>query len=459
VAVLTEAISQEGGSGTWPAGASSGSRAIILNTMPTTDMASAVAALRQRPIPVTEKGFGVIASHGTVTAASLAAQRPSLFGTGFTMPMLVLRERAVAHNLGAMAAYCASAGVKLAPHGKTTMAPQLFARQLAAGAWGITAATIGQVQAYRAFGVHRVLLANELTDQAGIAWLARELDSDPGFECYVYVDSPAGVGLLDDVLHGLGTARPLRVLVELGYPGGRTGCRDVREAADLARAVSKTPSLSLAGAAGFEGLIGHDREAAPVAGVTAFCRNLRALGGELAAGWQGQPDGPVLSAGGSAFFDIVVRELAGGWRDGPEPTIVLRSGVYVAFDHAMYAQMAPAQPAFEPALELWAHVLSVPEPGLALAGAGRRDVSFDAGMPVPLLFRHRDGHTSPAGGATVVSLNDQHAYLNLPAGTRLSPGDLVCLGISHPCTTFDKWRVIPVVDDGYQVIDAIHTFF
>jgi D-serine deaminase-like pyridoxal phosphate-dependent protein len=122
--------------------------------------------------------------------------------------------------------------------------------------------------------------------------------------------------------------------------------------------------------------------------------------------------------------------------------------------------MVPSPPPlFEPALELWAHVLSRPEPGLALACAGRRDVAFDAGLPVPLRIRGRDGSLRAARDMRAVRLDDQHCYLELPAGAELAPGEMVCLGISHPCTTFDKWRVIPVVDDGYRVLDAIHTFF
>jgi len=442
---------------------------------------AAVTALRDRPIAATEKGFGLIAADGPLTSASLGARRPPLFGGGFPMPLLVLRESAVAHNIAAMAAYCRATGVSLAPHGKTTMAPQLMARQLAAGAWAVTAATIGQVLIYREFGIPRIVLANELTDPAGIVWLAGEMAADPGFDCYLYVDSRDGVALLDSALRACGAARPVRVLVELGYPGGRTGCRNPGEAMAVAEAAAAAPTLRVAGAAGFEGLIGHDREPETVAEVARFCRALRALGGRLAAAGAG-PDGVILSAGGSAFFDVVVRELTGDWAGGGAPQVVLRSGVYVAFDDGLYARIAPAGgeppggeapggeapgdsagaepgPALEPALELWAHVLSRPEPGLALACAGRRDVGFDSGLPVPLRFRRPGGQLIPAAGSHVSGLDDQHAYVRLAPGTDLGPGDLVCLGVSHPCTTLDKWRVIPVVDDGYHVIDAVHTFF
>jgi D-serine deaminase-like pyridoxal phosphate-dependent protein len=445
------------------------------------------------------------------------------------MPLLVLRDSAVAHNILAMAAWCARAGVQLAPHGKTTMAPQLIERQLAAGAWGVTAATISQVQVFRSFGVQRVLLANQLTDPAGIRWLAAELAADPDFECYVYVDSPAGVALLDLALRTAAAPRPLGVLVELGFPGGRTGCRTVDDALATAAAVASaavaarvatgSAALSLAGVAGYEGGIGSDSAPATLEAVAEYCRRLRGLAQSLFAGQassaapadahsaaatppigtpsavqpnaaprttskpsagQSSGSGPIITAGGSAYFDIVTRELTASASGDPPAIVVLRSGCYLTHDDGQYARIGPAGrqaslvprtansvqspagpagPELIPALELWAPILSRPEPGLALACAGRRDVSFDMGMPVPLRIRRPDGELRPADRLTVTRLDDQHAYLSVPADVELAPGDLVCLGISHPCTTFDKWRVVPVVDDAYRVIDAVHTFF
>jgi D-serine deaminase-like pyridoxal phosphate-dependent protein len=304
-----------------------------------------------------------------------------------------------------------------------------------------------------------VLLANELTDPAGAAWLTGELAADPGFDCYVYADSLPGVRLLDEAARQASPARPLPVLVELGYPGGRTGCRDLATAETVARAVARSGSLRLAGVAGYEGLIGRDRSPQTIGKIAAFCRDLRSLGERLAAAGL-TPDEPILSAGGSAFFDVVVRELASRSAGRPAPVVVLRSGVYIAFDHGLYSGMVPSPPpALEPALELWAHVLSRPEPGLALACAGRRDVAFDAGLPVPLRIRGRDGALRAARDMRAVKLDDHHCYLQLPEDAALEPGETVCFGVSHPCTTFDKWRVIPVVDDDYRVVDAIHTFF
>jgi D-serine dehydratase len=438
--------------------------------------------LRERPVEPVEKGFG--ADAGSPSAASVAAARPLLHRAGFTYPLLILRETALAGNLEAMAAYCARAGVALAPHGKTAMSPELAARQLAHGAWGITVATIGQLRTYRAFGFPRLLLANELVDEAGISWLAAELAADPGFEAYCYVDSPEGVAILDQVLTRRPAGRRLPVLVEIGHVRGRTGCRTDAQALAVARAAAATGTLRLAGVAGYEGSIGAGTPAQTLEEVRSFCRRMRTLAdrlrdqlgaGQLGAGrLTDSGEEFIVTAGGSAFFDVVTGELtADGTPTTPSPggdaiTAILRSGAYLAHDHGYYGTVSPVSrgsadaPVFRPALELWAQVLSRPEAGLALLGAGRRDVGFDKGLPVPLRAVRRGG--TRGGGADLTEsqlteLNDQHAYLRLNPGTELGPGDLVCLGISHPCTTFDKWRVIPVVDDEDRVTDMVHAFF
>lgn len=446
-------------------------------------VAERLRALRMSPIEPTEKGFGPLARAGAagaalpapgLTAAGLAAARPAVHAAGFTYPLLTLRESALAGNIEAMAAWCARAGLALAPHGKTAMSPELAARQLARGAWGITVATIGQLRTYRSFGFPRLLLANELVDEAGIAWLGGELAADPGFEAYCYVDSADGVAILDRALARHPAGRRLRVLVEAGHAGGRTGCRTDADALAVAKAAAATGTLTVAGVAGYEGTLGGQGGSAagadPGAGaetqdlVAAFCRRLRGLAGQMA---DVGGDELIVTAGGSSYFDVVARELTAGGTitgSGAGMTVILRSGAYLTHDHGFYGRVSPASrgaadaPALRPALELWAQVLSRPEPGLALLGAGRRDAGFDKGLPVPLRAVRRDGSPAAAAGE-VTELNDQHAYLRVEDGAALAPGDLVCLGISHPCTTLDKWRLIPVTDDDDRVIDVVHAFF
>jgi D-serine deaminase-like pyridoxal phosphate-dependent protein len=418
-----------------------------------------LTALRERPIESTEKGFsaGDGRRDAAATAARLAAGRPPLHAAGFTYPLLTLHEEALRNNAGAMAAYCAAAGVELAPHGKTAMSPELAALQLSHGAWGITVATIGQLRTYRAFGFPRLLLANELVDRAGIAWLAAELAADPGFEAYCYVDSLDGVSILDRVLAAHPAGRPLPVLVEIGHAAGRTGCRTDEAALAVAKAAAATGTLIVAGAAGYEGGIRGATLAETLGLVGSFCRRLRVLADSM----DGADREPIVTAGGSAYFDVVAAELAAG--DGV--TAILRSGAYLTHDHGDYQAISPATrgvagaPALRPAIELWAQVLSRPEPGLALLGAGRRDAGFDSGLPVPLRAVRRDGGRLGVDGTAVTELNDQHAYLRLPESSALAPGDLVGLGISHPCTTLDKWRMIPVVNSDDRVVDVVHAFF
>ena len=168
-------------------------------------------------------------------------------------PVCVLRAEALTHNLTAMAGWCRDRGVELAPHGKTHMAPQLFARQLDAGACGITAATLSQVRTYRAFGVRDVVLANELVDGAGLRWLAAELDAHPDFSMVCWVDSVRGVELMTAALTARGRSRPVDVCVEVGMAGGRTGCRGTDAVDEVARAAAASPRLRLVGVAGLRG--------------------------------------------------------------------------------------------------------------------------------------------------------------------------------------------------------------
>jgi D-serine deaminase-like pyridoxal phosphate-dependent protein len=393
---------------------------------------------------------------GEVSAAGL-----DLFEDGFVGPVLVLDDDALTHNLTTMADWCARHGMSLQPHGKTTMAPQLFARQLELGAWGMTAANVSQLRVYRAFGVSRVQLANELVDPAGLRWVSRELDRDPGFEFACWVDSPAGVTLMNAALRD--AIRPVDVLVELGTPGGRSGARDLAAAREVAEAVAKSPALRLAGVAGYEGVVSRGSSSDALGSVAAYLERMRTLATQLDWSVQSVPE-VVVSAGGSAYFDVVTDVLGRDW-EGLPVRPVLRSGAYLTHDDGFYQDVSPlgstrrlpdAEP-FRPAFLAWAQVTSKPEPGLALLTMGKRDAPYDEGLPVPRFVR-RDGVVEPLSGCRVAKLADQHTFLVPDGGTLPEIGDWVGFGLSHPCTTFDKWRLIPVVR-GTTVVDLIVTYF
>jgi D-serine deaminase-like pyridoxal phosphate-dependent protein len=425
-----------------------------------------VRELRATTVDPRFKGFAP-ATHGR-RLASLIEDGVSLFDGTFSPPLMVLKSSALGHNIATMAAYCRGHGVDFAPHGKTTLAPQLFARQLAAGAWGISVATPAQVALCRAAGVPRVLLANELVDPAVIAWIIGEMRVDPGFDFLCYIDSVEGVRLLGDGLARSSSARPFDVLVEMGPLGGRTGCRTLDEARAVVRAASRVHGLRVVGVAGYEGGIGHELTGAVFDRVRAFLGLMRQTAQELAN--EGllidRGDGIVLSAGGSVFFDDVVAALAPPLA-GCASRCILRAGAYVSHDAGHYAHLSPftrpgtsLESPLQPALEAWGHVLSTPEPRLAIVGVGRRDVPFDLGMPIPqAVWRPGAGAFIDARPCSVRELNDQHAFVEVPAGFDLRVGDWLSFGISHPCTAFDKWHLIPEVDEGYRIVDFIETYF
>ena len=425
-----------------------------------------VPELRATMVDPRFKGFAP-ATNGR-RLASLIEDGVSLFDGTFSPPLMVLKSSALGHNIATMAAYCRDHGVDFAPHGKTTLAPQLFARQLAAGAWGISVATPAQVALCRAVGVPRILLANELVDPAVIAWIIGEMRVDPRFEFLCYIDSVAGVDLLADGVARSNSTRPFDVLVEMGPLGGRTGCRTLDEARAVVRAASRVHGLRVVGVAGYEGGIGHELTDAVFDRVRAFLGLMRRTAQELAN--EGllidRGDGIVLSAGGSVFFDDVVAALAPPLA-GCASRCILRAGAYVSHDVGHYAHLSPfTRPGtslgspLQPALEAWGHVLSIPEPRLAIVGVGRRDVPFDLGMPIPqTVWRPGAGAFMNARPCSVRELNDQHAFVELPAGFDLRVGDWLSFGISHPCTAFDKWHLIPEVDDDYRIVDFIETYF
>jgi D-serine dehydratase len=366
-------------------------------------------------------------------------------------PVVTLRGSAIEHNISLMQRWIATHGVELFPHGKTTMAPQLWELQLGRGADGITAATPAQVRAMRSVGVQRVMLANELVDRSAIERIGRALE-DPAWDFTCWVDSVAGVQLLAEALPGA-PPRPIPVLVELGHEGGRTGARSIDTALQVARAVDRVRQLSLTGVAGYEGTIRHDRSPATIEMVDRYLDTIGEFAHTLVD--ESLVDGiPTASAGGSLFFDRVADRLA-----GRDLRVVMRAGCTITHDHGMYARVSPlaGEPdRFIAAIEAWGSILSRPEPGVAVIGLGKRDVPSDIEPPLPLRVR---GDDRSLDGMQVMRLMDQHAICRVPEELPLAPGELVAFGISHPCTAFDRRRVLFMLDDDDLVIDAVATLF
>ncbi|MEO5795216.1 MAG: amino acid deaminase [Rhodoferax sp.] len=403
-----------------------------------------------------------------VLATDLAGLGWNLLSNDLAFPLAVLNRSALAHNIAWMQAYTERKGVVLAPHGKTTMSPELFAQQLAAGAWGLSFATVYQARVGVAAGAHRVIICNQVVCDADFDALAALLAQQPGLKVWFLVDSLAQLALIEDWAHQRQATVPFDVLLEMGIYGQRTGCRTADQAMALARALAASPAVRLGGIECYEGGVVRCDSAHDAQEVTALLRRVtevvRAVDAEGL--WQGEE--LLVTAGGSAVFDLVLPLLRTQGLSRPF-TGVLRSGCYITHDHGNYArylkqleQREGLSSSLRAALSVWTLVQSVPEPGLALLTCGRRDISYDLEMPLPQMYAARCATQTIAtpGDWKISALNDQHAYLRFdPDGVVPQVGDRVVLGISHPCTTFDKWRWMAVVEDDGRVTGAIHTEF
>lgn len=385
-----------------------------------------------------------------------------------SMPVAILLESRIAHNLRWMQEFVDAYGLNLAPHGKTTMAPSLFRRQLDAGAWGITVATAHQAQVAAAHGVRRILIANQVVGRGNLAILAG-LSGDTETTIFCLVDSVAGVEQLAAAMREHGTA--IDVLLELAptpdQGGYRTGVRDAaQQAAVLAAIAAAGPYVRLAGIELYEGVLTDESE------IRTFLRRAVQTVTDIAqaGGFARKP--AILSGAGSAWYDIVAEEFARAPSD-PPVEIVLRPGCYLSHDAGLYRTAqdrilasnpvaARMREGLLPALQIWACVQSRPDPKRAVVAMGKRDVAFDAGLPMPRLhFRPgRDTTPVPAPATwTIDGLMDQHAYMSVAEDDDVQVGDLLGFDVSHPCLTFDKWRQLLVVDDAYRGIDVVKTFF
>jgi D-serine deaminase-like pyridoxal phosphate-dependent protein len=329
-----------------------------------------------------------------------------------------------------------------------------------------------QLRAVYSWGVKRILLANEIADIRDARWLAKTLQADQGLEVWLEVDSLAGLQLLETAFASenvpSAVINRLHLLVEVGVTGGRTGVRTSEQAVTLARAI-KQAGFQVSGVIGFEGPVAHDASANSLARVQTWLDGILNIADQVAEIANLQPGQTpfVVSVGGSAYIDLMLPALASikakGWQG------VIRSGAYLTHDAIHYEELnpfsrIPGGQRLTPALTVWAQVLSVPEPGLAIVGAGKRDLAFDLDLPVPLWVRRPDelGHLglnrTPPKNAHVSELNDQHTFLKFDpetattSETALQVGDVIGFGISHPCTAFDKWRYLTIIQ-GDQVLD------
>ena len=385
-------------------------------------------------------------------------------------PLAVIRQSALQHNLHWMQNFCKERGLDIAPHGKTTMSPELYQLQLDAGAWGISFATVFQASLGARNGVERIIIANQVYQAPDLDALASLLEAFPELRVYFLVDSMAQMEAIAQWRSSRDSHVNFTVLIELGIDGKRTGCRNHTQALELARRIKATPHIHLCGVETYEGALATCNHAHDQMHVEALMARLQQLAIACEAEHLFEHEEVLLTAGGSAIFDLVAKDLKPHLKRPARG--ILRSGCYLTHDHVQYRKMLQCvgerlnlRETLKPALEVISSVQSCPEPGLALLTMGKRDVSYDLDLPVAI-WRAKLGDTGTQGVPAhwhIEALNDQHAYLRFdpsaPVNEQPQLGQLVGCGISHPCTTFDKWRWMPIIDEHFNVVDAISVNF
>ena len=393
------------------------------------------------------KGFP-IDSYGK-TLEQFLATKPNLFTANFQFPIMVLKEAAIKNNIAQMMSFCNSVDAQLAPHVKTTMSPQLAQMQVAAGARALTVANFWQGSIFLKYGFKNLIIANEVLDPTAIAEIAK-INKQKQAEIIFYVDSILALEIIQKFTPLEGEQN---LFIEIGAENGRGGVRELSLVEQLAQRIKADQRLNLIGVTGFEGAVPDAaRGRRGERKISKFCQKIVAAA-ELAYPYKS--DQPfVISAGGSAYFDIVARELN---KFEKPRRLLLRSGGYITHDHKYYEEIYPfasTDRSFQPAIEVWGQVISKPERDFGVLNLGKRDIGNDLHNPIPI--KSYDGQVK-SFSAVIEKLNDQHGYLR--GKQEFSLAQLIGLGISHPCTTFDKWGLIPLVNDDYDLIDCIQTFF
>lgn len=429
--------------------------------------------LHAADILIDDRIRGFPPGHAALPLEAIGRQGWKPFDGKMALPLISLDRAAFAGNVAAMMAYVKSHGIEIAPHAKTPMSPALSGALLAAGAWGTTVADIRQAAVLLKAGQSRLILANEIGGPAAARRLAALLSGYPDAEVHVFVDSVPLAEALRDAWQLRKDLPPLGLMVELG--AGRAGARSVKAAQAILDIVlaSETSAFRFTGIAAYEGAAATANAVETLAridglvGLTAaFLPQVRARIGNAR---------PLLvTAGGSVFFDRVVAGLSAAVEADPDCRLVLRSGAIFFHDHGVYerglagldarngfrvgADIWSAAQKFTPALRVWAEVLSLPEPGLAICGMGMRDVAIDQDLPRPLAL-YRDGALLGDFSAAVLRLNDQHAFVTVPAGAGIAIGDVVEFGISHPCTCLDRHAILYGLAPDHTVTTAFLTSF
>jgi len=369
-----------------------------------------------------------------------------------SLPCATLIQDAIKHNVKWMQDFANQCGVLLAPHGKTSLTPEILKMQVDAGAWGIAVANIQQALVAKNAGAKHVLIANQLVGEANFE-LASKLMED--IELYVCVDSIPNVRALNSFFES--HSRSLNVLLEIGVTGGRSGVRHKKDVHQLVAEIQSSDNLSFQGLEFYEGVIhGENEEEA----IRQFIDNTCDIFIQLCSMSVFDTNNPIITGAGSAWYDLVIEAFQNITINSRK---IIRPGCYVSHDKGIY-QVAQdnvlkrieksnsfnvnIQSDLKSAIEVWAYAQSCPEKNLIIVNLGKRDVAFDTDLPsLERVYRNGQQIDVEVSSIKTIDIMDQHLFLKVNDDCQIDVGDTLVFSTSHPCITFDKWRFIAICEN------------
>lgn len=394
-------------------------------------------------------------------------------------PILTINENKFNKNLISMKKYSDANNVYLAPHCKTSMSPQLLNKIEELGCWGFTAANNQQLMVLLQMGVKKIILANLITNESNLLNIFELLKKHKHVsELYVCVDSRFGVNLINKISKKYSFNKKIKVLIEIGITNSRSGIRNLSALKSLIKSIVKLPpNFILSGILFYEGAAKSNNYQITLKKVKKIimfgitCINFLARNNLI------RNDEYIISGGGSEFFDLVVFYIR-KFNKFKKTRIIIRPGSYIAYGHGYYMSVLKkldirkkiliknkiykASELFSPSLELWAYIISQQDDGKAILNFGKRDVSYDLGLPIPLaIYRNSKliKKIEKNNKIKIFKLNDQHAFIKFNKGFDIKVGDLLKFGVSHPCITLDNWNTLFMINSNYLIKEGIKTFF
>ncbi len=347
-------------------------------------------------------------------------------------PALIVREDILNNNINSMASYAASKNIALRPHFKTHKTAEVARLQREAGSTGVTCAKLGEAEVLAQTGIFdSIFIANQIIGPLKTARLVALMDQ---IDVSVAVDSEVGAQGLQDAMSAAG--KTLDVILEVNTGQSRAGLwpEEILPLAETIRA--DMPNLRVTG------LMTHEGHA----GTTTSKAELHET--SIDAGQKMVDTAELLREHG---FDIAVVSV-GSTPAAFETTQVegiteMRPGTYVFQDNTIFrfGDLGPD----DCALRIVATVTSRPAPDRAVLDAGSKVLTSDGSQ-----WKTGHGYIVEYPDATIVRLNEEHAYVELPAATTgMAIGEKVQIIPNHVCPTVNLTDQLYLVRDG-EVVES-----